>query len=364
MNDDFSLNFELGNPFDFQKDASNIPKEFKDALVGEKGQFLYGVASTEDLDLHDEKVFISDEVAQKLEKPPYNKVYLNHKTNEIPAGVVKYSRMTDIDGKRKQIILIKFNEEHPEFKNIIGSVKNRSLDTLSVSGKAPRTIIHDPITNEPVNARKTERLHEVSIVGTPANPNAFILNTFEKNAFEKFLKNATGSFEIKNNENTEGKTMEEGNYVTEEKFEALSKDVKELTTSSIENNEKITKLVDGWEKFRKEEEEGDDKETSDEEEEEPEKKEEPEKEKTAEITAPDVAKEIALMQEMMQTLQKQVSERKGTVNNSDPRISKNIKLQEISPENYGPYSGQNVYADTAVGTPLRDQFAKNAEGGN
>lgn len=322
------MNLNLFNSIQKTFDAESIPDMFKDLIPEEeKGDWIYGIGSTSDIDRQGEKVVVTDEIARGLEKEGsgnYNKIYMEHESKNFPAGLIKFSRM--VDGKH--MILMKLNDAHPQAKNILGSINNRTLDSFSIKGNAPDKT---PLPGGGIE-RTVNELHEVSLTSMPANPNAGILGTFKKSIDTtngQFFKTSYGGVEFLDNK-MEVATMPD-DIITKADFDAFTESVKGsidgLTTrvGTIETNFTAFKKAVGDEDTKEEETtvEETEEETSEE------KKEETTEETKEEKKDDDVAKSI---NDRISNIEKSlIAKRAGEVDNTNPLTAPTIPKKEATP---------------------------------
>ncbi|MBE8539431.1 HK97 family phage prohead protease [Geoglobus acetivorans] len=139
----------------------------------EKNVYVEGYASAAVKDLDDE--IITEEAlktaAEELKQEPYNKVFVNHKYDDIPIGKIVDAAVKTVDGVRKLWIKVVLNKAHPMFETVYRSLKDGFLDAFSIGFKA---------LERAGNKIKRLKILEVSLVGIPANPEAVVDTVYEK----------------------------------------------------------------------------------------------------------------------------------------------------------------------------------------
>jgi len=146
----------------------------KDLNVSEpsddKNVYVEGYASAAVKDLYDEVITEEalKEAAKDLTREPYNKVFLNHKHDDIPIGKIIEAEVRN----GKLWVKLMLNKAHPMFETVYLSLKDGFLDAFSIGFK----------TLEKRGNKITKlKIVEVSLVGIPANPEAVVENVYEKN---------------------------------------------------------------------------------------------------------------------------------------------------------------------------------------
>jgi len=129
----------------------------------------YASASVEDLDGEVITEEALKQAAQDLIKEPYNKVFLNHETRDIPIGKIVDAKV--VNGKLWVKLML--NKAHPMFETVYKSLKDRFLDAFSIG--------FIPIERKGNRITKL-KIIEISLVGVPANPQALVEDVYEKNA--------------------------------------------------------------------------------------------------------------------------------------------------------------------------------------
>ncbi len=139
----------------------------------DKNVYVEGYASAAVKDLDDE--VITDEAlqiaAEELKQEPYNKVFVNHKYDDIPIGKIIDAAVKTVDGVKKLWIKLVLNRAHPNFETVYKSLKDGFLDAFSIGFKA---------LERAGNKIKRLKILEVSLVGIPANPEAIVDTVYEK----------------------------------------------------------------------------------------------------------------------------------------------------------------------------------------
>ncbi len=143
---------------------------------GDKGYFVEGYASTDDLDLEGDVITKEalERVVEEIVEDPYNKLFLMHNTHDIPIGKVVAARL---EGS-KLWIRAKLNPAHPMFESVWQSLKEGYLSAFSI-----QFIILDYEEGDGKEVRrfiKRIKIIEVSLVGVPANPGALVTSVEEK----------------------------------------------------------------------------------------------------------------------------------------------------------------------------------------
>ncbi len=139
-------------------------------LSDDKNVYVEGYASAAVKDLYDEVITEEalKDAAKELTREPYNKVFLNHKHDDIPIGKIIEAEVRN----GKLWVKLMLNKAHPMFETVYRSLKDGFLDAFSIGFK----------TLEKQGNRITKlKIVEVSLVGIPANPEAVVENVYEKN---------------------------------------------------------------------------------------------------------------------------------------------------------------------------------------
>lgn len=138
-------------------------------LTEERNVYIEGYASSVAKDIEGEVISKEalEAVAKEIVAEPYNKVFLNHNTKDIPIGKIIDAKV--VDGKL--FVRIVLNKAHKDFETVYKSLKEGFLNALSIGFNA--------IKRES-NVIKELKVLEVSIVSLPANPEAKVLNVYEK----------------------------------------------------------------------------------------------------------------------------------------------------------------------------------------
>ncbi|WP_456478132.1 HK97 family phage prohead protease [Geoglobus ahangari] len=139
----------------------------------EKNVYVEGYASAAVKDLDDE--IITEEAlktaAEELKQEPYNKIFLNHKYDDIPIGKIVDAAVKTVDEVKKLWIRVVLNKAHPMFETVYRSLKDGFLDAFSIGFKA---------LERAGNKIRRLKILEVSLVGIPANPEATVDTVYEK----------------------------------------------------------------------------------------------------------------------------------------------------------------------------------------
>jgi len=139
-------------------------------LSDDKNVYVEGYASAAVKDLYDEVITEEalKDAAKELTREPYNKVFLNHKHDDIPIGKIIEAEVRN----GKLWVKLMLNKAHPMFETVYRSLKDGFLDAFSIGFK----------TLEKRGNKITKlKIVEVSLVGIPANPEAVVENVYEKN---------------------------------------------------------------------------------------------------------------------------------------------------------------------------------------
>ncbi len=139
-------------------------------LSNDKNVYVEGYASAAVKDLYDEVITEEalKDAAKELTREPYNKVFLNHKHDDIPIGKIIEAEVRN----GKLWVKLTLNKAHPMFETVYRSLKEGFLDAFSIGFK----------TLAKRGNRITKlKIVEVSLVGIPANPEAVVENVYEKN---------------------------------------------------------------------------------------------------------------------------------------------------------------------------------------
>lgn len=179
----------------------------------EQNVYIEGFASSTSEDLQGEVISYEalSNIANEIVKEPYNKVFVNHKIEDIPIGKVVEAKL--VDGKL--LVKIMLNKDHPMFEAIYKSVKNGFLNTLSIG--------FNVVTKEG-NVIKEAKVMEVSLVSIPANPDAKILAVYEKQLkFKGYVPSHPWKYD-----KDEESSWEKPNLAdfTDKRFDELSEDEK------------------------------------------------------------------------------------------------------------------------------------------
>jgi HK97 family phage prohead protease len=139
-------------------------------LSDDKNVYVEGYASAAVRDLYDEVITEEalKEAAKDLTREPYNKVFLNHKHDDIPIGKIIEAEVRD----GKLWVKLMLNKAHPQFETVYRSLKDGFLDAFSIGFKA---------LEKQGNRIIKLRIVEVSLVSIPANPQAVVEQVYEKN---------------------------------------------------------------------------------------------------------------------------------------------------------------------------------------
>jgi len=205
---------------------TNEVPEWAQGLKLESGVYSHGTATTENVDIENDSVEVEDEVFSDLTKAPYNKIFQAHNKSDIASGTIQFAGVVNGDKK----LLEKLNEAHPMFKNIAGSIKNRSLDSYSVSGQATSQLVFDKALNRNITKRKIIKLHEVSRTSCPVNPDATIDGLF-------FVKSKTGGYAY----SQEDSKMIENQDV----LQAIQKSITDMSAKVEKSNTDMMGKIDG-----------------------------------------------------------------------------------------------------------------------
>lgn len=163
---DFTKGFEV---------MDGAPEIFRTLNI-EPGRYSYGPITSSEIDTDGDRLIVPDEVLRQLVQPPYNKVYIGHQQNQIPAGVIKFAgRVPEFENP---IMIEKLNEGHPDVENIWKSQIEGALDAYSISGKADSEKVWNDDLQDYEIVRRVTLLVEVSKVGTPANRDAMVHGLF------------------------------------------------------------------------------------------------------------------------------------------------------------------------------------------
>jgi hypothetical protein len=153
-------------------------------LKEENGEFYVETfVSTPDLDFGND--IISEQaqneiVEQMLASPSANKVSLFHKREgEAPIGRVVDARIVQHEGKNKSWAKIMLNRDHPQFKSVVGMIRNGFIDASSIEYQA-KTWAHKLIGNTMVRVIEGINMLGFALTGRPMNPNARIQNFYVK----------------------------------------------------------------------------------------------------------------------------------------------------------------------------------------
>lgn len=136
----------------------------------DKNVYVEGFASAAVKDLYDEVITEEalKEAAKDLTREPYNKVFLNHKYDDIPIGKIIETEVRN----GKLWVKLMLNKAHPMFETVYRSLKDGFLDAFSIGFK---------VLEKRGNRITKLKIVEVSLVGIPANPEAVVEAVYERN---------------------------------------------------------------------------------------------------------------------------------------------------------------------------------------
>jgi len=156
---------------------SAIPLQVTKTFEKEGKYFVEGYVSTPDIDSEDD--IISEkalkEAESQLVKPPYNKIYINHKTNEIAIGKVILARFDN----KGLFVRAELNGTHAKFNEVWDSLQKGFLDSFSIGFKIINAF-KKSVSGKMIRVIDRIKLFEASLVSNPANPFAIITSIFTK----------------------------------------------------------------------------------------------------------------------------------------------------------------------------------------
>ncbi|ADB58551.1 HK97 family phage prohead protease [Archaeoglobus profundus] len=138
-------------------------------LSDDKNVYVEGYASAAVKDLDGDIITEEalEQAAKELTQEPYNKVFLNHKYDDIPIGKIVEAEVRN----GKLWVKLMLNKAHPLFETVYKSLKERFLDAFSIGFK---------ILERQGNKITRLKILEISLVGVPANPEAIVEDVYEK----------------------------------------------------------------------------------------------------------------------------------------------------------------------------------------
>lgn len=211
-------------------------KSISEPETEEKGFFVEGYATTSDIDRENERIDAS--IHQKIAKQLLNKPLLLGHDQEKVIGVIKETRAL----KEKTWIRAFITSIE---KDTITKIKEGLYRFFSIGFQSVKEKVKGVWTIKDID------VFEVSLVPVPANPQAALLNWYEKNFIEK-NKNQTIKEELKMYENNNGdiKEIEDIEEVFNEN-QQLKLQMKEMSMrlnalNSERKNMAIQILTDSW----------------------------------------------------------------------------------------------------------------------
>lgn len=156
----------------------NMPPELA-KLNLPKGRYFYGWAGKTIPDTQGDLITAEayQKAAEQITKPPYNKVFLGHEYKDVPIGKVVYAEPRE-DGL---FIVAKLNESHERADEVWKSIQEGYLDGFSLGGKFKRkTPEYDEKAGRWISKVYDLEVREVSLTGVPANPQAAVIQAFQK----------------------------------------------------------------------------------------------------------------------------------------------------------------------------------------